>query len=125
MSASDWGPDSPATIEPGTPALPSSVAADGRTPGPADTEERDGRKALRAELMGLILDAGTAGLAADVILASGYRRLVSDDEATVERVGWAIMHALARVAGEDHETTKAAWSEVGRAAVRALREAGQ
>lgn len=96
------------------PEMPPSVAAPARTPVPADAEEEDGREALggdlRRQLAAIIahpkmpaperrfMDGDACDRcpkaldAADAVIAAGFR-LVSDDEATVDRVAAALAAA--------------------------------
>lgn len=131
-------------------ALPSSSAAPGRTPVPADTEGRDGGEALSDDLsreraMARVMDPNAhddtfpmhpdrrverldSALAHAIAAVDAGYRLVSEDDATVERVARVLHDRLCdRADGDeacedydDHRWYKAD----ARAAVRALREAG-
>lgn len=119
MSVSEWSgrPDEPERAE----TVP-SVAAPGPTPVPADTEERDGREPLSGDHSGSPTRAAVEALAALLepeafdptvsasrawreptqavalnhaakVITSGYR-LVSEDDATLDRVAAAIFQRL-------------------------------
>lgn len=160
MTASDWGPDSPADAVSKADVVARlagqhaetvpSVSAPARTPVPEDTEERDGRKALsddlRRQLAAIIAhpkmpaadrryfagggcDRCPKALdAADAVIEAGFR-LVSDDEATVDRLAavlWTRLNPRGRAWSELlGGPSEVEFREHARAAVRALREAGQ
>ena len=137
--------------------LLSSSAAPARTPVPADAEERDGREALSDDLsrehaMARVMDPNAhddafpmnpdrrverldSALAHAIAAVEAGFRLVSEDDATVDRVARA-MHLAGCECGmsfDDHQVSMLndfgeedeGYMVMARAAVRALREAGQ
>lgn len=139
MSVGD-GPrtgDETRRVDQDAPFLPAPETASGPDSGGRVKTPGTGVQAARDEMVAEVARAlGYAGVSpfeiedfriedvADRLRRAGFRRVMVDDT-TAEQVGQVIMHALAKVAGEDYDSPKAAWSEVGRAAVRALREDAQ
>jgi hypothetical protein len=154
VTASDWGPDSPATVERDDADSVPSVAAPGRTPArEGDRTPGERTDDLRAEQdrikdrrrrereLAAVMDPAAfddmatiptarrrerqldALLFASSAISAGYR-LVSDDEATVDRVAAAMFDAYNTWVtwGQADEGDRERFRGHARAAVRALRD---
>ncbi len=122
------------------PFLPDASTASGpedaervRTPG---SDSRPVSGDLRAEPLCVLDESNDMEAFAalpECVLCGGTGKQIPDgfwgieaiSDAMAERVGYAVRDALTATSAQDFDSPAAAWSAVGRAAVRALREAGE